>query len=164
MSIDRRRFLGRVGAALAALGAAVISVPVVGTIFSPVVRTDPEVWRRVGRLDELAVGETRKVTFLDPRPLPWAGFAAHGAAWLRRESEDEVIALSLYCTHVGCPVRWLESADLFLCPCHGGSFYRDGRVAGGPPPEPLPRLETRIRDGVIEVRTLPLTVPIEDER
>ena len=36
-------------------------------------------------------------------------------------------------------------AELFLCPCHGGVYYADGTVAGGPPPQPLFRYGVRDR-------------------
>ena len=51
------------------------------------------------------------------------------------------------------PVGWVEGAELFLCPCHGGAFHRDGTVAAGPPPRPLPRLDVRVRGGRVELRT-----------
>jgi menaquinol-cytochrome c reductase iron-sulfur subunit len=80
------------------------------------------------------------------------------AAWLRREGPDDFVALSYYCTHQGCAVRWLEGAQLFICPCHGGAFYRDGAVAAGPPPKPLERLPVRLRDGRVEISTAPIPV------
>jgi menaquinol-cytochrome c reductase iron-sulfur subunit len=55
------------------------------------------------------------------------------------------------CTHLGCPVSWLAGARLFMCPCHGGVYYPDGRVAAGPPPEPLPRYPVRVRNGQVEL-------------
>ena len=50
----------------------------------------------------------------------------------RRESEGQFIAFSANCTHLGCPVRWMRMQDLFLCPCHGGVYYKDGSVAARP--------------------------------
>lgn len=157
-SPGRRRLLSMLAIGLGGVGAAAAGIPFVGFLFAPVGR-EPESWRTVARVRDLRIGETMKVTFLDPAPVPWAGFAARSAAWLRRESEEEFVAFSLYCTHTGCPVRWEEGAQLFLCPCHGGVFYRDGRVAAGPPPVPLDRHPVRIRDGLVEVQTIGLRVP-----
>lgn len=158
-SAGRRRFLGRLGGGIAALAALLAGVPLIGFLFSPVVRREREAWRPVGELEGFPVGETVLVRYMDPDPLPWAGFAALGSAWLRREADGRVVAFSMYCTHTGCPVTWTPGAEMFMCPCHGGTFHRDGSVAGGPPPRPLDRLPVRIRGGRVEVRTVgaPLT-------
>jgi menaquinol-cytochrome c reductase iron-sulfur subunit len=158
-SSTRRRFLGWLSAGLAGVAATLAAIPLVGFLFSPVRERRPEVWRSVGTVDEFAVGDTVMVRYLDPEPLPWAGFAAYSAAWVRRETDDYFIAFSMYCTHTGCPVTWAAGAQMFMCPCHGGVFHRDGSVAAGPPPRPLERLPARVRDGQVEIRTMgaPLT-------
>ena len=54
-------------------------------------------------------------------------------------------------------VNWRAGAELFLCPCHGGVYYADGSVAGGPPPRPLVRYSVRIGDSQrVQVLTRPL--------
>ena len=78
---------------------------------------------------------------------------ANNAAWLRRDTADKFVAFSINCTHLGCPVRWLPAANLFMCPCHGGVYYADGAVAAGPPPRPLARYDVRVRNGEVELRT-----------
>ena len=45
-----------------------------------------------------------------------------------------------------------------MCPCHGGVFYKDGRVASGPPPQPLATYPVRVRDGRVEILTSPLPI------
>ncbi len=159
-SPKRRRFLSRLSMGLGALAAAVAGLPALGFLFSPVRRDEPDVWRAVGRLEEFPVGSTVRVTYVDPEPLPWAGYANRSAAWLRRESDESFVAFSVYCTHTGCPVRWVAGAQMFMCPCHGGSFSRDGNVAAGPPPRPLERLAVRVRDGQVEVR--PIGIPLTE--
>jgi menaquinol-cytochrome c reductase iron-sulfur subunit len=96
------------------------------------------------------------VKFLESDPLPWVGQVGTSAAWLRRVDEEEFIAFAINCTHLGCPVRWLAKAELFMCPCHGGVFYKDGAVAAGPPPRPLHRYEVRIVSDQVEIRTSPV--------
>ncbi len=155
----RRRFLARMSIALGGLAAAVVGIPIVGFLLSPLLRKAPRSWRPVGSVEKFRVGDTVEVTFLDASPLPWAGVAAQTAAWLRRNTEEEFIAFSVDCTHLGCPVRWLPKADLFMCPCHGGVYYKDGKVAAGPPPKPLPRYPVRVNKGQVEILTSP--VPIE---
>ena len=155
----RRKFLHRLSITLGGVATALVGIPFVGFIFFSR-RVAPETtWRAIGSLDDFPIGETRKATFIDPTPLPWAGFSARTAAWVRREATDEFVAYSAYCTHVGCPVRWLADAELFLCPCHGGSCYPDGAVAGGPPRQALDQYAVRVRDGQVEILAAPQPLP-----
>ena len=156
--LSRRKFLAALSIGLGTVAAALASVPIVGFILSPLVKQPPETWRAVGSVDSFEVGKTVAVSFLDPSPLPWAGVTARSAAWLRRDSQQEFTAFSVNCTHLGCPVRWLDTANLFMCPCHGGVYYNDGVVAAGPPPKPLPRYPVRIQNGQVEIRTSPLPI------
>ena len=53
--------------------------------------------------------------------------------------------------HLGCPVRYVEASERFICPCHGGVYDFEGKVSGGPPVRPLDRFYTRVRNGEVEV-------------
>jgi menaquinol-cytochrome c reductase iron-sulfur subunit len=154
--ISRRRFLTRLSLGLSGLGAALVGVPVLGFLLAPLLRQAPEEWQAIGPIGDFAIGEAKLVTLNDPSPLPWAGVAARTAAWLRRDSDQEFVAFAVNCTHLGCPVRWLQDASLFMCPCHGGVFYKDGSPAAGPPPRPLTRYGVRVRDGKVEVLPKPV--------
>lgn len=147
----RRRFLNRLSLALSGVIGAVIGIPIVSFLLAPLFRRQVESWQAVGPVTGFQVGATSQVVIEDPSPLAWAGLASRNAAWLRRESDSEFRAFSVNCTHLGCPVRWLQDAGLFMCPCHGGVFYRDGRVAGGPPQEPLVEYPVRLRNSQVEV-------------
>jgi len=155
---SRRRFLSRVSLALGGAAAAIVGLPVLGFLFAPLFRRRPPDWRGVGDVGRFVVGTTVEVKFEDASPLPWSGLTAQTAAWLRRVNEEEFVAFSVNCTHLGCPVRWLAGADLFMCPCHGGVYYDDGEVAAGPPPRSLVRYPVRVRDGRVEVRTSPVPI------
>ena len=154
--ISRRRFFTRLSVACAGLIAALAGIPIVGFLVAPIVRPAPARWRGVGKVDSFGIGQTVKVDFSDPSPLPWSGITAKTAAWLRRVGEDEFIAFSINCRHLGCPVRWVEGAKLFMCPCHGGAYYEDGSIAAGPPPEPLARYLVRVNNGQVEIQTSPI--------
>ncbi len=153
---DRRRFLARLSVSLGALVAALVGAPSV--LFMLGLRKGPREWRTVGKVEDFRIGTTVEVSFLDPSPLPWAGVTAKTAAWLRREGAREFIAFSVDCTHLGCPIRWLEGAELFMCPCHGGVYYKDGRVASGPPPRPLVQYPVRIRADEVQILTSPVPI------
>lgn len=155
----RRRFIERLSIALGALAAAVVAIPSGLFLLLPVFKRAPQEWRTVGPLSSFEPGTTVRVSFDDPAPLPWAGVTARTAAWLRHEPNGAFTAFAINCTHLGCPVRWLDKAELFLCPCHGGVYYADGTVAAGPPPFPLHRYDTRVRDGMVEILTSALPIP-----
>jgi menaquinol-cytochrome c reductase iron-sulfur subunit len=156
--ISRRRFFEKLSISLAGFCFAIVGIPLVGFIIAPLFRKPPGKWITLGKVNDFEVGKTVTVPVIDSSSLPWAGITAKNAIWLRRESETDFIAFSANCTHLGCPVRWIEGAELFMCPCHGGVYYSDGNVAAGPPPRPLFRYDVRVENG--EVRMNPVVVPI----
>ena len=156
LELSRRRFFARVSVACAAAIASLAGLPVVGFLIAPIIRPARPQWRGVGSIESFHIGQTVQVAFTDPSPLPWSGITAQTAAWLRRVGDEEFIAFSINCRHLGCPVRWIEGARLFMCPCHGGAYYEDGSVAAGPPPEPLARYAVRVKEGQVEIQTSPI--------
>lgn len=156
--ISRRRFFEKLSLALIGLCSAIVGLPLVGFIVAPFFRKVPEKWVTIGKPDDFQIGKTVAITVIDPSPLPWAGVTSKSGVWLRRVGEDSFIAFSANCTHLGCPVRWLEGADLFMCPCHGGVYYSDGKVAAGPPPRPLFRFDVRVTNGEVQMKQV--IVPI----
>ncbi len=153
---DRRKFLGRLSIGLSSMIGAFASLPVIGFIVAPVFKKTQHTWRSLGPVDQYRIGSTVEVSFEDPSPKAWAGVTAKTGAWLRRVNESEFIAFAINCRHLGCPVRWEESPQLFMCPCHGGVYYSDGEVAGGPPTKPLARYAVRVRSGMVEIETAPV--------
>ncbi len=152
----RRRFLSRLSIMVGSIAGVIVAIPSVAFLLG--LRKVPHVWRTVGKLEDFQIGTTVKVAFLDPSPLPWSGVTARTAAWLRRETAQQFIAFSVDCTHLGCPVRWLPDANLFMCPCHGGVFYANGTVASGPPPKPLTQYPVRVQNGTVQILTSPLPI------
>lgn len=90
-------------------------------------------------LAETPVGEAKFIRFLNK------------AAVVIRPNEQQVVALSAVCTHLGCVVKWKEDVAEFVCPCHGGRFDTKGKVLGGPPPTPLVSFKATIEDEYIVI-------------
>jgi cytochrome b6-f complex iron-sulfur subunit len=71
-----------------------------------------------------------------------------------RRVDGQPEAVSGVCTHQGCRL-WFDKPDTRLrCPCHSTSFSPEGRVLTHQlsiSPAPLPKLEVREADGVIQV-------------
>lgn len=120
---DRREFLVRAAAWVAAAGALLFTVagvlrfliPNVHYASSPRVRVSP---------DRCPEG----VTYLERHRL----FLVRRGRTFR--------ALSGVCTHLGCSVAHTASGRGFRCPCHGSRFDEEGRVVEGPARRPLPWL------------------------
>lgn len=155
-SPGRRRLLVALVATLGVIVTVIVAMPLLIFSLGSWLRRPSPVWRRVGPVSQFKVGETVAVSFENAAPLPWDGTTGRTAAWLQRQSEQEFTAFSVNCTHLGCPVQWKADANLFLCPCHGGVYYPNGDVAGGPPPKPLPRYRVRIAAGEVEIETGPI--------
>ena len=156
--ITRQKFFVKLSLALAGLSAAVASIPVISALVAPLIQQPKQTWRTVGKLGDFKDGTTTLVTFQNADPKPYAGVTAQSAAWLRRNDENNFIAFAANCTHLGCPVRWEADAQLFMCPCHGGVYYKDGTVAGGPPPKPLTKYKVRILKDEVQIKTSPLHI------
>jgi menaquinol-cytochrome c reductase iron-sulfur subunit len=182
--IARRQLLSKVSLGLGAAGGVALGAPMVGFVIGPLFKgmgkappsPDAPEWRDVGKLEgsrlmitgddgkvsaaDFAPGTTLEtpVVFADASSLPWSGVTGRTAAYLRRVSDTECIAFAINCAHLGCPVRWLPKAGLFMCPCHGGVYYADGSVAAGPPPHALFRYPVQIKDGRVLIWPSPLPV------
>jgi menaquinol-cytochrome c reductase iron-sulfur subunit len=61
------------------------------------------------------------------------------------------VAITTRCAHLGCPVRYVQASQRFICPCHGGVYGFQGEVTGGPPVRPLDRFETKVEGGRVLV-------------
>jgi menaquinol-cytochrome c reductase iron-sulfur subunit len=155
VNVTRRRLLMGVSIGAGSLVAAAAAIPLIGFFLGPMYRKFPPVWRNVGPLDKFKIGATVQVDLLTSGGLPWDGPAQRIGAWLRRNNEQNFTVYSSKCTHLGCPVRWIPSAELFMCPCHGGVYFKDGDVAAGPPPEPLQQFPVRVKNGQVEVQWRP---------
>lgn len=71
-----------------------------------------------------------------------------GAAWLRR-IQDQVLAFSTVCPHLGCDVEHRAGEGDFYCPCHTSAFDLDGKPLNAIPPRGMDTLEATVKNGRI---------------
>jgi menaquinol-cytochrome c reductase iron-sulfur subunit len=150
--LSRRDVLLRLGIVLNVVAAALFALPVVGFLFGPVKRMIEQAWIPLGWVKDFPEHATRLATYQNPFTKPWDGRTAVIPCWVRRLAGDAFQVFAINCTHLGCPVRWFEQSQLFMCPCHGGVFYSDGTCASGPPPRALYRYDVKIDGGRVWVR------------
>ena len=153
--LSRRALLVRLGMGFNVIVAAIVGVPIVRYLLSPVTREHQpgyESWLSLGSVDQFPEGETRFATYRNPVVNPWDGDTATIACWVRHLEGQKFQVFAINCAHLGCPVRWFAQSRLFMCPCHGGVYYEDGSRASGPPPRGMFEYEYQIRDGQLWVR------------
>lgn len=161
-SLSRRRFLMKLGIVFNAFAAMVVAVPIVRFLFSSVTGERARgylSWVSLGELGEFPEGETRLATFRDPHVMPTDGKTANTACWVRHVAGNQFQVFAINCAHLGCPVRWFPQSGLFMCPCHGGAYYRDGSRASGPPERGLFEYPYRIDNGVLTIQAGGLATP-----
>jgi menaquinol-cytochrome c reductase iron-sulfur subunit len=148
---SRRSFLFRAGLLLNALALAVFAIPVVGYLLSPLRRVSFLEWISLGPVAGFPENQTRLAVYTNPFCTPSDGATADIPCWVRRLTGDSFQVFSTNCSHLGCPVRWFPASELFMCPCHGGTFHADGQRAAGPPPRALYQYPYKVEKGELWV-------------
>ncbi|MGA8364990.1 MAG: Rieske (2Fe-2S) protein [Solirubrobacteraceae bacterium] len=150
-TVTRRRFMVVGGQGAGAIAAASFLLPALGFAVGPMFKSSPHRWESVGSEDLFnPYNYVPVVLTLNPS----IGEAGKTTAYVRRfnaaidtdpyDKDTKYIAISSRCAHLGCPVRWVDAAERFICPCHGGVYDLLGRRVGGPPVRPLDRFYTRV--------------------
>lgn len=134
--------MGMMGTISAALG-----LPALGYLFVPPSGKKQDSWIEAADLTKLMVNQPEQVIFNRVRRDGWKLVSEKTAAWVVKTGEQQVVAFSPVCTHLGCAVSWNAGDKTFACPCHTSSFSPDGKVVAGPAPRPLDRFDVRV-DGI----------------
>jgi len=161
-AITRRGLFMKLGILFNGLVAVVLAVPIVRFLLSAVARENQHEylsWVTLGPVGQFPEGETRLGTFRSPYVTPTDGKTADTACWVRRIGGEQFQIFAVNCAHLGCPVRWFPQSGLFLCPCHGGAYYRDGKRAAGPPERGLFTYPFKVENGVVSIRAGELPTP-----
>jgi menaquinol-cytochrome c reductase iron-sulfur subunit len=161
-TLSRRGFLTKMAILFNGLIAAALAVPIVGFVLSSITRGRGNgylSWVPVGRVSDFPEGETRLATFRNPYVMPTDGKTVDTACWVRRVAGDQFQVFAINCAHLGCPVRWFPQSGLFMCPCHGGAYYRDGSRASGPPERGLFVYPYKVQDGMVNIQAGELPTP-----
>jgi Rieske Fe-S protein len=156
-TVTRRRFMELNALAVGGIASAAFGLPALGFAVGPMFsKTVQSVWKGVGSPADFTAEEyiPKVITLVDD-----VGTAGKTTVYLRKANPQidpddfgqPFVAISNRCMHVGCPVRYVQASQRFICPCHGGIYDFQGVVIGGPPVRPLDRFRTRVTNGVVEV-------------
>ena len=161
-TLSRRGLFMKLGILFNGLVATALAVPVVEFVLSSITRGRAGgylSWVPLGSVNEFPEGETRLTTFKNPNVMPTDGKTVDTACWVRRVQGDQFQVFAVNCAHLGCPVRWFPQSGLFMCPCHGGAYYRDGSRASGPPERGLFEYPYKVENGLITIQAGELPTP-----
>ena len=161
-TISRRGLFMKLGILFNGLVAMALAVPILRYLLSSVTRARANgylEWVPLGHVSEFPEGETRLATFRNPIVMPADGKTVDTACWVRRVEGEQFQVFAINCAHLGCPVRWFPQSGLFMCPCHGGAYYRDGSRASGPPERGLFEYPYKVKDGLITIQAGELPTP-----
>jgi menaquinol-cytochrome c reductase iron-sulfur subunit len=157
-TVTRRRFMSGSVQVFGGMAAAAIGLPALGFALGPVFDREKAHWEDVGATADFVDYTYTSVVFT---LNPGVGEVGKTTAYVRRHNPDidppkkdrydEYVAVSTRCMHLGCPVRYIEASQRFVCPCHGGVYEFTGKVAGGPPVRPLDRFYTEVRGGRVMI-------------
>lgn len=97
--------------------------------------------------------EPVRVDFKYEQKDAWYTSEVTSTAWVFKDDNGEILALSPVCKHLGCMVDWNTNKDepnRFFCPCHMGMYEKDGKnVPGTPPSAPLDVYPYKEKDGYL---------------
>jgi Rieske Fe-S protein len=161
-SLSRRSLFMKIGILCNSLVAVLLAVPIVRYLLAPITRGRGNGylnWVSLGPVGQFPEGETRLATFRNPLVMPADGKTVDTACWVRRVEGEKFQVFAVNCMHLGCPVRWFPQSGLFMCPCHGGVYYRDGSRASGPPERGLFEYPYKVDNGLVTIQAGELPTP-----
>jgi menaquinol-cytochrome c reductase iron-sulfur subunit len=157
-TVTRRRFMTLTANGAGAVAAASFVLPALGFAIGPIFKSTPHRWETVGTVDQFPDNNYIPVVIT---LTPGIGEAGKATIYMRKfnpaidtdryDRHARYIAITSRCAHVGCPVRWVDAAERFICPCHGGVYDLLGVPVGGPPVRPLDRFYTRVVGEQVQV-------------
>jgi menaquinol-cytochrome c reductase iron-sulfur subunit len=161
-TISRRGFFMKLGILFNGIAGLILAVPIARFLLGSITggRANAYLsWVPLGRVEEFPEGETRLATFRNPNVMPTDGKTVDTACWVRRVAGNQFQVFAINCAHLGCPVRWFPQSGLFMCPCHGGAYYRDGSRASGPPERGLFEYPYKVENGTLTIQAGELPTP-----
>lgn len=163
---ERRSFLKVVAGGLAALAAALATVPVLGSVVTPLLQPKAEDGGllRATSLGELQEGVPKRVELISTVIDGWTRqVGVIGAVWLLKKPDGTVSALSSVCPHSGCSINQKTKAT-YGCPCHDSTFQLDGTATDGPSPRPMDPLEVEVKEKDVFVKYRRFKVGVKERQ
>jgi len=156
--ISRRTFLNYALMGTGGFLAAGMITPMIRFAIDPLLQAQSDSGAvAVGSPDDFGP-EPKRVEFKVHTKDGWYESETTLSAWITKNENGEILALSPICKHLGCTVDWNTNPDHpneYFCPCHLGRYTKNGEfIIGTPPTASLDVYETEIRDGKLYLGAL----------
>lgn len=145
-TLSRRTFLKVSGTSVAATAAAIAKPACAATAAAPTAPPTshtllPYVPKSIASASQLTPGTPLVFSYPDaasPCVAVKLGVPAQGGVGPNRD----IVAFSMMCTHMGCPVAFDSGTNTFKCGCHYSMFdaEKSGQMIAGQATENLPRI------------------------
>lgn len=142
--MNRRTFYLACIYAIWALLGLVLAVPAAVYLLWPPRPRKEQDWTEAGTVTQLQIGTPSEFVFRRNRVDGWKVTSEKSTAWVVKMAENQVVAFSPQCPHLGCAYHWVAKQNEFLCPCHASTFSIEGQVLTGPAPRALDRFEVNV--------------------
>ena len=139
---------------LSSIMAAMVSIPAFVYLFFPPRAKKTAQWVDAADLSQIEINSPQEVSFRINKVDGWKVSSEKATAWVVKTADNQAVAFSPSCTHLGCAYHWEASSKTFVCPCHTSAFAIDGRVLAGPAPRPLDRYEVKISGNELQIGPL----------
>ncbi|MFN8687521.1 MAG: ubiquinol-cytochrome c reductase iron-sulfur subunit [Acidobacteriota bacterium] len=160
----RRGFFARATEILGAVIAGGLGVPALVYLLRPARTVAPGGYVDAVDLNQLKMRAPEEVSFQRIRKDGWKLITEKATAWVVKLSENEVVAYSPMCTHLGCAYHFEAAKNEFICPCHTTNFAIDGRVLNGPAPRPLDRYPVKVQGTRLLIGTIEPAKPAGEKK
>ena len=155
--VSRRQFLNYTITGVGGFMAASMLMPMVRFAIDPVLTASASGDFPATDLKESDLtSEPQRVSFTVPQKDAWYDSEETRIAWVFKDEDGEIVALSPVCKHLGCVVDWntdKNNPNHFFCNCHNGLYQKNGKnVPNTPPLGPLDVYRVEIgSDGIIKL-------------
>ncbi|HZG85263.1 ubiquinol-cytochrome c reductase iron-sulfur subunit [Paenibacillus sp.] len=149
--MSRRQFLSYTLGGASAFMAAGVVIPMLRFAVDPVLQAKSEgTFVKVVEVEKITE-EPTEFSFNVHQVDGWYESDPKLVAWISKDAEGNIFALSPVCKHLGCAVNWNtnpEYPNQYFCPCHGAHYTADGKNMAVAP-APLDEYEVKIENGFV---------------
>lgn len=147
--MSRRQFLAyTLGGATAFMAAGAV-LPMVRFAVDPILQKRGE-GEFVKVVEESKItNEPQEFTFELQQQDGWYLSTATLVAWIRKNDDGTIYALSPICKHLGCTVGWNNNSNYpneYHCPCHGARYTTTGKTLAVSPAS-LDEYKVKVENG-----------------
>lgn len=149
--MSRRQFLSYTLGGTGAFLAAGMTIPMIRFAVDPILQPKGDTgWVKVVEAAKITE-QPQSFTFKMLQVDGWFESEPEFSAFIAKDQNGNIYALSPVCKHLGCMVGWNAEAKFpneFFCPCHGARYTKDGKALAVAP-LPLDEYTVKVENGFV---------------